>query len=176
MHQPPHPQQSPESEKKFEVIEQPYDLKSKVGPDVGFSKEVLEQAEQAVENLNAIFTSSLKEDLKTLCDLVAAYAITPDIKILMKVVTKCHDLKGNCSTFDYYYITIVAGLLEDYITEFIRKPNPLVIDLYLTALNRLANDNIKGNGHPLGDTLIQHLKDLHTAERHKAKSAVAPSS
>ena len=154
----------------FMKIDAPYDLKSKVGPHKGFSEDVFEKADRALKNLHGTFMVTMKTELDDLKTLHQTYCATPSAALLSTLIDKCHDLKGNGSTFNFHYITTIASLLEDYILTFKEHINKLVIELHINALNRIVLDGVKGDKNPMGDSLVKHLTDLHTAEHHKLKS------
>lgn len=139
--------------------------KSGSGP-VAMDPEVLDRAEQAVEQLSGEYLDWAQQDIDGLRQAVAlARANQANAETaIANIYRRALDMKGQGGGFGYDLITKVGDLLTKFMDgrESISGRDFRIIEAHIDALEVVLRDRIKGGGGALGTEIVEGLCTLGT--------------
>ena len=150
----------------FEVIKPPDTLSARVklnGPNA-VKTEGLEMSDDGfIEKVAANYLEYFKKDLKMLSTAFVQLSKSPENKEAREAVFNAsHDIKGQAGSFGYILITDIANHLCRFLekVDVIEKKHLDVIGFHVEAMKIAEAKNMKGNGGPAGQKLLDGLKGV----------------
>ncbi len=147
---------------KVEIIQVPNALRAKVGGRFGaLDKSAIAAAEAALEDLSDQFGNWLAEEVQKLEEVYADIKASGTTEENMKqLYNRCHDLKGQGTTYGYPLITRIAGSICKLLDEPDGRTNAprLLVDAHLDAIRAIVRGQIKSENHPVGVALASELE------------------
>lgn len=133
------------------------------GP-VAIDPEILDRAEQAVEELSGDYAQWAQQDIDGLRKAVALARSNPaDAEAaISRIYGHALDLKGQGGGFGYNLITAVGDLLNRFVEgrKTISAVEFEIIDAHIDALQAVLRDGVKGDGGAVGAALVEGLQQL----------------
>jgi chemotaxis protein histidine kinase CheA len=147
---------------KVEIIQVPNALRAKVGGKFGtLDKEAIAAAESALADLSDQFGDWLSEEIQNLEAVYNDIKTTgPTEENMKQLYNRCHDLKGQGSTYGYPLITRIAGSVCKLMDEpdmRLNAPKALIV-AHLDAIRAIVRSQIKSETHPVGVALATELE------------------
>jgi len=155
-----------DADQRFEVIKPPDTLSKRVkigGPNAVKLDGLADSDASFIDNVAANYLAYFKEDLKVLSVAFAKLKGAPDnSEIREEVFTAAHDIKGQAGSFGYDLITDMANSLCRFIEKLstIEKKHLEVIGFHVEAMKIAESKEMKGNGGPAGQKLMDGLKGV----------------
>ena len=147
-------------------IKPPTDIRSKVsvgGPGC-VDQAALARAEKVILEMAGSFVDMVQEDVASLHEeLGALKANNGDAAILDKIYRITHDIKGQGGSFKYDLITTISRQLCNFIEGLKGNVKPAdieVIALHVDALQVVINQDLKGDGGEVGNSLLAGLEKV----------------
>jgi len=150
----------------FEVIRPPDTLSSRVkldGPNAVKMEGPQMNDDGFIEKVAANYLEYFREDLKVLSASFAQLSKSPENEEAREAVFNAsHDIKGQAGSFGYDLITDIANHLCRFIEKIdaIEKKHLDVIGFHVEAMKIAEAKNMKGNGGPAGQKLLDGLKGV----------------
>ena len=150
----------------YQLITPPNLLKAKVstGDGGGIDPDLIKQAESVIDSMSGEFAESVGHEIARLMKL--ALDLEEDMaqaeKVMKKVRSVGHELRGQGATYDYPLISDVAASLFRY-TERLYSHVELSADVlraHADAMRAVIKNKVKGDGGPVGVELVQSLNKL----------------
>lgn len=126
-------------------------------------QEMVSKAEAVIAGLKSAYLDWVAEDLRrltALCDEAQGADIWGRRAVMPRIFTIAHDVKGQGGSFGYDLMTLVGNQLCRFLESRDNWPDEelaVVVDL-VTAMRRILDDSLEGNGGEAGATLIAGVK------------------
>ena len=150
----------------YQLITPPNLLKAKVsaGDGGGIDPDLIKQAESVIDSMSGEFAESVGHEIARLMKL--ALDLEEDMaqaeKVMKKVRSVGHELRGQGATYDYPLISDVAASLFRY-TERLYSHVELSADVlraHADAMRAVIKNDVRGDGGAVGADLVQSLEAL----------------
>lgn len=127
--------------------------------------DLLREAEAAVAELAASFTTWVQDDLASARKALDTAKQSPadNLGAVQEIFGICHNIKGQAGSFGYNLMTTIGGQLCDMIRDRSEPAGPELlkaVEAHLAALQFLAERGIDGDGGEIGQKLIVKLRQL----------------
>lgn len=147
---------------KVEIIQVPNTLRAKVGGKFGtLDRDAIAAAEAALYELSDQFGEWLAEEVQKLEEVYAEIKTGGATEENMKqLYNRCHDLKGQGSTYGFPLITRIAGSVCKLLDEPDGRSNAprVLVGAHLDAIRAIVRGQIKSESHPVGVALASELE------------------
>lgn len=151
----------PEPDGRYELINPPNTLKSKVRILVGREAQIdpVEKAEQAIERLSANFADWMDEEVSRLVDSWQANkssGFTQETRTALYRVA--HDMRGQASTLGFPSVGRIAGNFCDILDTIGEDRVPdAFLEKYITAIRAIARETKRGEDNSIAGELADEL-------------------
>jgi hypothetical protein len=136
----------------FKYVKPTRRLSDKVGTQGGVELEdALVRADQALAKVAGDFPALCEKWINSLKAAVPAHgAVDPDTR--QTVLGIANDIRGQGGTFGYPLVTLVANSLVKFVDprENSSDVDATIVQVHVQALERLIQDNVRGDGGPVG--------------------------
>ena len=155
-------------DQSFEVIKPPDTISKRVklgGPNAVKLEGLTANEEQFVESIASNYLEFFRKDLQILSGAFVSLASAPQSNEAKETIyTASHDIKGQAGSFGFDLITGIADQLCRFIEslETIEKKHLEVIGFHVEAMKIAESKEMKGNGGPAGQKLLEGLRGVVT--------------
>jgi len=149
-----------------ETITPPNPLdKAKTGDGpVKIDPNILRQAEEAVDELQADYASWAQKDIDGLREAVLSAQHDPKAleRAISEIYKRALDLKGQGGGFGYDLITSIGDLLTKFMEARDKVSNRdfAIICAHIDAMQAVVREDIKGDGGKIGVQIVDGLSEL----------------
>ena len=145
-----------------QVVDPPHVIRDKVSGGGDISEEMLQRAEDAMQELSDGFVEQAGADVEKLTALYQGATSDPDRRpeAIAQIFRISHDLRGQGSTFDYPLLTRVGSSLCSFAETIDPKSDKCfdLIGIHIDALRAIVSREIKGDGGPVGREIADGLE------------------
>ena len=136
----------------FKYVKPTRRLSDKIGTQGGVELEdALARADQALAKVAGDFPALCGKWINSLKSAIPAQGVvdTPTRQVVLGIA---NDIRGQGGTFGYPLVTLVANSLVKFVDprENSSDVDAAIVQVHVQALERLIQDNVRGDGGPVG--------------------------
>lgn len=155
--------------KSHQIIHVPNTLRAKVGSGSGVDPQLIQKAQDAIDEMAEEFRVWAEQDIIRVQELVADTPNHADdlAEHYDKIFGVVHDLKGQGGTFGYTLLTSVGDNLCRFIGH-LEEPSMddlTIIAPHVEALRAILKHNVRGSDDPIGVEIVESLHKLAQRRR-----------
>lgn len=149
-------------QQKVELIPQPNVLKTKVGGRGGPTKEMLANAEKAIDEMSQQYPTWALDDVNTLDEIVQATepGAGKGRERMERAFKLAHDMRGQGGSFGYPLITRIANSFCRFV-ESLDDVDEGAIEIcaaHVKSMRAVLQNKVKGTGGPIGAQIADGLE------------------
>lgn len=166
----------PYSEKGVRYFPSPKTIRNRVGKGFEFDDETIAEVQRELEQWSEDFVDWTKIHVKKL-DAALAKCAMVDTKgrhgILEEINHHAHELRGLGGTFGFPLVTTVSMSLFDLTLGKVTPTDECLslIKTHVDTLRAVIRENVRGEGGPIGQELVQELNVMNKDFRRRLKES-----
>lgn len=146
---------------KAEIVTVPHSIRSKVSGGGPLSDEMLEKAENVIEEHGADYVTRAQAQIESLIQTVrtAREKVESRPELFGKIFQKSHDIRGMGSTFGYDLVTEIGASLCNFVEGLEQHDDDAmeVVGAHVDALRAVIANGVKGDGGAIGREIAEGL-------------------
>jgi len=146
---------------KAEIVNVPHTIRSKVSGGGPLTNEMLEKAENVIEEHGVEYVSRVQTQIESLVETVrdARENTAARPQLFADIFQKSHDIRGMGSTFGYDLVTEIGASLCNFVEGIAQHDDDAmaVVSAHVDALRAVVANGVKGDGGKIGREIADGL-------------------
>jgi len=146
---------------KAEFVKVPHTIRSKVSGGGPLSDEMLEKAENVIEEHGVDYVARAQAQIENLVQTVrtAREKVESRPELFEEIFQKSHDIRGTGSTFGYDLVTEIGTSLCNFVEGLEQHDDDAmeVVSAHVDALRAVIANGVKGDGGTIGRDIAEGL-------------------